>query len=98
MTDPLDGLRAFIAEVVREEMRSSPRPANDEYLSTADAAQIARVTPGTIRRWVRAKELTKHGKGPRVRIRRDELERYLAGEQAVGPEDRARRRFAGTGT
>ncbi len=97
--DPLDGLRTFIADIVRSELKlTATKPANDEYLSTADAAQIARVTPGTIRRWVRAKELTKHGKGPRVRIRRDELERYLAGEDAVGPEDRARRRFAGTGT
>ena len=93
MTDPLDGLRAFIAEVVREEMKQL-KPANDEYLSTADAARIARVTPGTVRRWVREKELTKHGKGPRVRIRRDELEQYLAGESvAASPEDRARRRF-----
>lgn len=93
MTDPLEGLRAFIADVVRSELKlTTSKPANDEYLSTADAAQIARVTPGTIRRWVRAKQLTKHGAG-RVRIRRDELERYLSGDPAAGPEDRARRRF-----
>ncbi len=94
MTDPLEGLRAFIASVVRDEMKLTATPANDEYITTADAAQIARVTPGTIRRWVRDGELTKHGKGARVRVRRDELEEYLSGTSgAVGPEDRAKRRF-----
>ncbi len=93
MTDPLDGLRAFIADVVRSELKLSTKPANDEYLSTADAARIARVTPGTVRRWVRAKVLAKCGTGSRVRIKRDELERYLAGDETVSPEDRARRRF-----
>jgi excisionase family DNA binding protein len=93
-TDALDGLRAFIASVVRDELKSTPAPANDEYLSTADAAKIARVTTGTIRRWVREKTLTKYGKGARVRIRRDELEEYLSGSTAAaGPEDRARMRF-----
>lgn len=71
--DPLEGLRAFIADVVRAEMKlSTAAPANDEYLSTADAAKIARVTPGTVRRWVRAKELSRHGTGGRVRIKRAE--------------------------
>lgn len=94
MTDPLDGLRAFITSVVRAELKlTTAAPANDEYLSTADAAKIARVTPGTVRRWVRGKELTRHGTGSRVRIKRTELERYLAGEVDAGPEDRARRRF-----
>lgn len=94
MSDPLDGLRLFIAGIVRDELtHRDPKPASDEYLSTADAAQIARVTPGTVRRWVRARQIARHGTGPRVRIRRDELERYLAGEQQASPEDRAKRRF-----
>lgn len=93
-TDALEGLRLFIADVVRSELKSfSTKPANDAYLSTAEAAHIARVTTGTIRRWVRARQLTKHGTGSRVRIRRDELERYLSGEAEASPEDRARRRF-----
>jgi excisionase family DNA binding protein len=91
--DALNGLRQFIADVVRAELGKTPKPANDEYLSTAEAAQIARVTTGTVRRWVRARQLTKHGTGARVRIRRDELERYLAGEAVAGPEDRAMKRF-----
>lgn len=72
------------------------QPANDENISTADAATIARVTAGTVRRWVRKKVLKKHGAGARVRIRRDELEQYLRGadEAAPTPEDRARKRFA----
>ena len=99
MTDPLEGLRAFIADVVRSELselKLTTRPANDDYLSTADAAEIARVAPSTIRRWAREHKLVKHGTGPRVRIRRDELERYLAGAETASPEDRARKRF-GTG-
>jgi excisionase family DNA binding protein len=92
--DALSGLRAFIADVVRDELKLNAKPANDEYISTTDAAEIARVTVGTIRRWVRDKALTKHGQGVRVRISRDELERYLTGVEDVGsPEDRARRRF-----
>ncbi len=94
MTDALEGLRLLIADVVRAELAlSAPKPANDEYLSTSEAAQIARVTTGTVRRWVRERQLTKHGTGQRVRIRRDELERYLGGAVVEGAEDRARRRF-----
>ena len=93
-TDPLLALRAYIAAVVRDEMRTAAiKPANDEYLSTADAAEIARVTPSTIRRWVRERQLARHGTGGRVRIKRVELERYLAGAETASPEDRARRRF-----
>jgi excisionase family DNA binding protein len=93
-SDALEGLRLLIAEVVRAEVgKLATKPANDEYISTADAARIARVTPGTIRRWVRGKQLTKHGQGARVRIRLDELERYLSGADVASAEDRAKRRF-----
>lgn len=92
--EALDGLRQFIAGIVRDELKlATPKPANDEYLTTAEAALFAHVTPGTIRRWVCAGKLTKHGTGARMRISRDELERYLAGDAVASPEDRARRRF-----
>ncbi len=90
---PIEALQQLIAQTVRDELAKMHTQPPDEYLSTADAAQIARVTTGTIRRWVRDRELTKHGKGARVRIRRDELEQYLSGAGEAGPEDRAKRRF-----
>lgn len=81
-----------------EERLAELRAPSSEYLSVAEAAALARVTPGTIRRWVRAGELTRHEAGSRVRIRRDELERLLACEvvpieKNLTPEERARRRF-----
>jgi excisionase family DNA binding protein len=87
-------IRSLVAQAVRDELdKRGAMPSNDEYISTADAARIARVTPGTIRRWVRGKQLARHGAG-RVRIRRDELERYLSGDgETMTPEDRAKRRF-----
>jgi excisionase family DNA binding protein len=73
------------------------KPANDSPLmSVAEAAAFARVSPGTVRRWVRRGELTKHEAGARVLVKRDELESFLArGSRHVelSPEEQARRRF-----
>lgn len=94
-------LEKMIADAVAAELdRRGIKPANEasDYLSVAEAASLARVTPGTIRRWVRAGELTRHEAGARVRVRRDELEKFLACEvvpidSKLSPEERARRRF-----
>lgn len=93
--DPIkDALTAFIDERIATAIAKLAKPANDEYLTTSAAAVIARVTPGTIRRWVRNKRITKHAAGGRVRISRAELERYLSGAPAnESPSDKARRRF-----
>ena len=96
----MSDLERLIREIVRDELARA-KPANDtpsEYLSVAEAAAFARVTPGTIRRWVRAGELMRHEAGSRVRVRRDELERLLECdvvpiEKNLSPEERARRRF-----
>ncbi|NVB81782.1 MAG: helix-turn-helix domain-containing protein [Kofleriaceae bacterium] len=88
-----------IRRIVREEIARA-RPANDqsEYLSVAEAAKHARVSAGTIRKWVRNRELTRHEAGARVLVKRDELEKLLACEVVaidahLSPEERARRRF-----
>ena len=96
MTD----IEQIIRRIVREELASA---ANDqtpvgEYLSTTEAAAFARVTPGTIRRWIRAGELTRHEAGAHVRVRRDELEAFMKCEvisidKNLSPRERARRRF-----
>lgn len=75
------------------------KPANDSgFMSVAEAAAFARVTPYTIRRWVKRGELTRHEAGSRVLVKRDELERLLTCEvvpidSKLSPEERARRRF-----
>lgn len=99
MTSLEKQLEAMIERVVRRVL--AEKPANDaapEYLSTAEAARIASVTPGTIRRWIREGELTRHAAGAHVRVRRDELEAFLTCEvvaidKNLSPRERARRRF-----
>lgn len=95
----MSDLEQIIRSIVRDELAKA-KPANDatEYLSVAEAAQLARVSSGTVRRWVRTGELTRHEAGARVLVRRDELERFLACEVVpidvkLSPEERARRRF-----
>ena len=88
-----------IRRIVREEL-AKQKPANDEggYLSTTEAARIASVTPGTIRRWIREGELNRYEAGAHVRVRRDELEAFLKCDvvpidSKLSLEERARRRF-----
>lgn len=95
----MSDLESIVRAIVRDEL-SRQHPANDQtsYLSVAEAAAHARVSPGTIRRWVRRGELTRHEAGSRVLVKRDELERLLACEVVpidanLSPEERARRRF-----
>jgi excisionase family DNA binding protein len=93
-------LESLIRSIVRDELARS-QPANElppEYLSTSEAASLARVSVYTIRRWVRAGELTRHQAGSRVLVARDELEKLLACEvvgidSKLSIEDRVKRRF-----
>jgi excisionase family DNA binding protein len=92
-------LEAEIRRIVRDEL-AKVQPANDQqdYLSIAEAAAFARVSAGTVRRWVRAGELTRHEAGARVLVKRAELEAFIRCEvvpidSKLSPEDRARRRF-----
>jgi hypothetical protein len=90
-------LRALVAEevrrVVREEMRQ--QPAREEYLPVAKAAQIAAVTPDTIRVWIRQGRLTERWAGRELRVIRSELETLLATpsghDRDTTPEEEARR-------
>lgn len=94
----MSDLESIIRAIVRSELAAA-KPANDTgYLSIREAATFARVAPGTVRRWVRAGELTRHEAGSRVLVKRDELEKFLACEvvpidSKLSPEERARRRF-----
>jgi excisionase family DNA binding protein len=103
--NPASAERALIAdiarEVIREELVNVTAPA-DSYLSTQDAAELADVSTGTIRRWIREGKLPPHRAGRLVRVRRAELERMMtdsghrrsaAKNAHESPEDRARRMF-----
>jgi excisionase family DNA binding protein len=96
----MSDLEQAIERIVRRVLAERDiKPANDSaYLSVSEAAQLARVTPYTIRRWVKRGELTRHEAGTRVLVKRDELERLLKCEVVpidakLSPEERARRRF-----
>lgn len=67
-------LRDMIREIVREELKAIPddKPTA-EYVSTAEAAEIAGVTPGTIRRWKDEGKLTPAGAGRELRFLRTEV-------------------------
>ena len=80
-----------IRQTVREEMRSMtaelralleqarPSSGGDSYLSVEKAATLADVHPDTIRGWVKAGRLPEHRAGRELRVRRDELHRFLDG-------------------
>lgn len=94
MTSTLDeALRAAVREAVREELLAlqavqppapaappthTPSAASREYVSTAEAAQIAGVRPATVRAWIRQGHLRGLRAGRLVRVRLDELRAYLA--------------------
>jgi excisionase family DNA binding protein len=68
-------------------------PGDVVYLSVEKAAATAEVHPDTIRAWVKAGRLPEHRAGRELRIRRDELHRFLdrVGDGDVRPtaEDEA---------
>ena len=92
-------LRALIVECVTEAIRKEKALlADDALLTTAEAANEARVDVGTIRSWVTAGHLQRRttGTGGHLRISRAELRGYLASEKArktgegVTPQQAAR--------
>lgn len=100
MSNIEDSLRTMIAEVVRDEIRKVlDEVRGDEYLSTQAAAELARVTDGTVRRWIRAGLLADHRAGPtgKIRILRTDLEALLRSgarvENDESPEALAERDF-----
>jgi excisionase family DNA binding protein len=52
---------------------------NEEYLTVAEAANLVRVSPSTIRRWIREGNLPAYRLGPRrVGLKRDDLSAMVA--------------------
>lgn len=97
MSDLEKAIEAIAEGVVRRILAERDVKPAREYLSVKEAADFARVSAYTIRRWVKHGELTKHEAGARLLVRRDELERLLRGSSRPPPklsiEERVRRRF-----
>lgn len=98
MSDFETNLRTMIADLVRDEVRRAVADATraDEYLSTRAAASLAQVAPGTIRRWIRARRLSRCSTGRVLRVSRIELEALLrsgASNDDETPEQLAAKMF-----
>lgn len=76
----LDVLEARIRAIVREELALAlaGKEPTSEYLSTVEAALVAKVHEGTIRKWIKQERLADHSAGREYRVRRDELEALMA--------------------
>lgn len=79
MSALLDALRVAIRQIVREEIElalaETTEPA--EWLTTREAAEFARVSQGTLRRWRREGRLRAEGAGNRLRWRRSDVEKMM---------------------
>jgi len=97
-----DALREIIRDelrsVIRQELGQKPAAAGD-YVSAAEAAQIAAVSPQTIRAWIRQGKLKQFNAGRVIRVRRLELGALMASpagtpvspDRELSPEEEGRR-------
>jgi excisionase family DNA binding protein len=103
-SDAMASLASAIAELVRVEVDArvraalAERPAVPELLSTSEAAQYAKVTPRSIRRWLDQGKLQGLHAGRELRIRRADLDKLMrTGRQRkaaeLTPEQLAARDF-----
>jgi excisionase family DNA binding protein len=85
------GLRAELQRVL-----VGASPGRDEMLTTHEAADLARVAVGSVRRWVRQGRLQRHRVGRTLRVSRVELEclmRDPGPDRELTPEEQADRDF-----
>jgi len=89
----------LMRRVAREEIaRARPPAVPEAFLATRAAAALAGVTPRTVRRWIREGKLQPYGAGAKLRVRRSDLEKLLAGggeraREDASPEELADRDF-----
>jgi len=85
------GLRAELQRVL-----AAAKSDSDEMLTTHEAADIARVAVGSVRRWVRQGRLRRHRVGRTLRVSRVELEYLMRDpgpDREFTPEEQADRDF-----
>jgi hypothetical protein len=79
-----DAIRTIVREElrpIREALETLRAPsATTEMMTANEAAELARRSPETIRAWVRAGKLKRHGVNGRLLVRRDDLLRLLQSE------------------
>ncbi|MGB8931135.1 MAG: helix-turn-helix domain-containing protein [Anaeromyxobacteraceae bacterium] len=75
----LDEIRAVVREEIRAAL-SAVTPAADLPLDSRRAAQLAGVSPKTIRNWVAKGRLRATRRGRSLRIERSDLARAMAGD------------------
>jgi excisionase family DNA binding protein len=105
VADPFTAaLKEIVREAVRDEVRAAvrdlfpaaPPPASD-YLTVQQAADLIKVTPATVREWIRHKKLpaaclADDGKRKEYRVRRSDLEAFLTrARPATAPDETAAR-------
>ena len=82
----------WIAQLVRDEVKKALQDAgNAEFLSTAEASAFARVSPDTLRRWVKEGKLTTGHAGRELRFRRKDLEGLMTSGTGRARVQRSRR-------
>jgi excisionase family DNA binding protein len=67
-------------DILLELRRSQVAAPIAMYLTTEEAAEIARVTPATVREWIKTGALRERRSGQRLLVSASELHAYLAGE------------------
>jgi excisionase family DNA binding protein len=83
-------LRAQVERLAAAQPAQEPATAPVAvYLSTEEAGRICEVTPATVRSWVKAGHLKAYHAGRLLRVKRAELEAFLARQPAAGNGDGA---------
>lgn len=63
--------------------RALEQASGGDVLTTSQAARVAGVTRKTVNEWIAAEKLPAGWRGARRTIRREDLDRYLAGQRAA---------------
>ena len=96
-----DEVPAILREHLRQLLEREQRPAEQgEALSTVQAARYAGVSPATIREWASAGQLRVQRAGRVIKVRRGDLDAFLArsaprGEGVIDLSERAREILSG---
>lgn len=78
--EELDALKHDLLAELRHAHPLTPSANTPEYLTTEDAAELARVTPATIREWIKSGTLRERRAGQKLLIKTTELHAHLAGD------------------
>lgn len=85
-------------ELITEIRRALPTlPNTPEYLTTDEAAELARVTPATIREWIKTGALTERRAGAKLLVKTTELHAFLAGDLLPDEDEVVARELARIG-